>query len=187
VADGASRSRRRFALRGALRVGGGASFLTLPRAVAGVIDLGAALHVGRARVQLDVGWHLPRRAHLDPPNAAAGADIGLVAVALRGGWAPRFRTVELPILAGVEVGDMTARGVGVANHRDQRGAWVALLAGAGIAWNPLPAFALVLDPSLVIGVGRQTFGVRDGDMVKRLFRPSTVGARILAALEVRFP
>lgn len=178
---------RRFALRGALRVGGGASFLALPGVVAPLIDVGAAFHVGRARVQLDVGWQLARPARLDPPHERAGADIGLVAVALRGGWAPRVRTVEFPVLAGVEVGDMTARGVGLSRSSNEHGPWVALLAGAGVAWTPLPAFALVLDPALVIGVGRQRFGARDGGGVEPLYRPRTVGARVQLALEVRFP
>ncbi|HWB75877.1 MAG TPA: hypothetical protein VG755_13005 [Nannocystaceae bacterium] len=178
---------RRFALRGALRVGGGASFLALPGVVAPLLDVGAALHVGRARVQLDVGWQLARPARLNPPNEGAGADIGLVAVALRGGWAPRFRTVEIPVLGGVEIGDMTARGVGLSGSSTEHGPWVALLAGAGVAWTPLPAFALVLDPALVVGVGRQRFGARNGGGIEPLYRPRTVGARLQLALEVRFP
>lgn len=179
--------RARPAIRGALRVGGAASFRALPGIAAPVVGLGGALLIGRARVQLDLGWQLERTHRLPAPDDEAGTDIGLLAATLRGGWVPRVRTVEFPLLAGVELGDMTARGFGLSGARRQHGAWVAALVGAGVAWVPLRSFALVLDPAVVFGLARQRFGVGDGGTVREVYRAKAVGARIGIAIEVRLP
>lgn len=173
-------------IRGAIVVGGGGSFRQVPSSSA-VIMLGAALLVRRARVELDAAWVLDRPARLPAPDASAGADVGLVAAALRAGFVPRVRTVEFPLLAGIEVGDMTAKGVGVRSSRLRHGAWASVLAGAGIAWVPVPGFALRLDPMIALAVARPRFGIDAQGGLRSLPRPPVVGVRLAATLEVRFP
>ncbi len=172
-------------VRGGVRLGGGASFRQLP-GVAPTIELGAALLIERARVQLDATWVLDRTVRLGPPNASAGADVMLVSAALRGGFGPAVGTVEFPILGGIEVGDMTARGVGVDNSRLRHAPWVAALVGAGVAWVPVRAFALRLDPSLAIALARPRFGIEVAGAQRPLYQPPVLGIRLAIALEVRF-
>lgn len=172
-------------IRGALRLGGGASFRQVP-AVAPAIEIGAALLVGRARVQLDATWVLERSVRLPPPQDDAGATVTLVGAALRGGFAPGVGAFEFPATGGIEVGDMTARGVGVRGSRLRHGAWVAALVGVGVAWVPVRAFALRLDPALALGLARPRFGVDAPDGARTLYQPPVVGVRLGASLEVRF-
>lgn len=178
--------RRARRLRGAVFVGGGGSFRQVPGA-SPVIAIGGALLLRRARVQLDATWVLDRTARLPAPDADAGANIGLVAASLRAGFVPAVRNVEFPLLAGLEVGDMTARGVGVTNARLRHGVWVAALLGAGIAWAPVPGFALRLDPAVALGLSRPRFGVNAATGVRTLAQAPVVGVRLAAAIEVRFP
>jgi hypothetical protein len=159
--------RRTRRLRGAVFVGGGGSFRQVPGA-SPAIAIGGALLLRRARVQLDATWVLDRTARLPAPDADAGANIG-------------------PLLAGLEVGDMTARGVGVTNARLRHGAWVAALLGPGIAWAPVPGFALRLDPAVALGLARPRFGVDAATGVRTLAQARLVGLRLAAAIEVRFP
>jgi hypothetical protein len=175
--------RRRLA-RLAATIGGGVGLRVLPSA-SPIIRGGLGLHVRRARVALDVAWLLDRTARLPAPDDDAGAELGLRSATVRGGWAWTRRRLELPILAGIEVGDLTARGIGVSDARVRHGAWVAAVAGVGLAWIPVPAFALVFDPALAIGIGRPTFGVDAPEGVRRLYRPPVVGVRLGAAIEVR--
>lgn len=177
-------ARRSSRVRAAVRIGGGAAVRQVP-AIAPAIEIGAALHIGRARVQLDATWVLDRAVRLAAPNADAGADVTLIAAAARAGFAPAVRTVEFPILGGLELGDMTARGVGVAGSRLRHGAWVAALVGAGVAWVPVPAFAVRFDPALAIGLARPRFGVDVPGGVRELYRPPVVGLRLALSLEVR--
>lgn len=183
--DDRSASPRTRAVRLAFTVGGGASLRTLP-APATMIRGGASLHVRRARIALDVAWMLDRVARLPAPDEDAGAHIGLRGATLRAGWAWVQRRVEVPLLAGIEVADVSARGIGLSRARVRHGAWVAAVAGVGLAWVPVPAFALVVDPAIAVGIGRPTFGVDAPDRVRRLFRPPVVGLRLGVAVEVRF-
>ncbi len=178
--------RRARRLRGAVFVGGGGSLRQVPGA-SPAIAIGGALLLRRARVQLDATWVLDRTARLPAPDTDAGANIGLVTASLRAGFVPAVRTVEFPLLAGLEVGDMTARGVGVTNARLRHGAWVAALLGAGLAWAPVPGFALRLDPTLALAIARPRFGVDAAGGVRTLAQAPVVGVRLAAAIEVRFP
>ncbi len=173
-------------LRGAVIVGGGGSLRQVPGS-SPALAIGGALLVRRARVELDATWVLGRTAGLPAPDSNAGARVGLVAASLRAGFVPSVRTVEFPLLAGLEVGDMTARGVGVTNPRRRHGAWVAALVGAGVAWVPLPRFALRLDPALAFAIARPRFGVAAADGVRVLPPTPVVGVRLAATIEVRFP
>ncbi|MBK6917079.1 MAG: hypothetical protein IPH07_06745 [Deltaproteobacteria bacterium] len=178
--------RRARRLRGAVIVGGGGSFRQVP-APSPAVTVGGALLLRRARVELDATWVPGRTARLPAPDTEAGARVGLVTAALRAGFVPTVRTVSFPLLAGLEVGDMTALGVGVTNPRRRHGAWVAALVGAGIAWAPVPRFALRLDPTLALAIARPRFGVAATEGVRPLPPAPVVGVRLAATIEVRFP
>lgn len=177
---------RRNELRLAFAIGGGAAFRTLPE-TASMIRGGVAIHLRRARIALDVAWLLDRTARLPAPNQDAGAEIGLRGATLRGGWAYTRRRFEVPLLAGIEIADLSARGIGVSRARVRHGVWFAAVAGPGFAWVPVPAFAVVVDPAITLALGRPTFGVDAGDELRRLYQPPRIGMRLGLAVQIRVP
>jgi hypothetical protein len=98
-------------------------------------------------------------------------------------FGPR-RRLELPLCAGVEGGQLRARGAGagLSEVRTARSPWYALLAGPGLAWHATSRFALWLDAEAVVLLGRARFVTDQGTTV---VHASPVGARVLAGVELR--
>jgi hypothetical protein len=88
--------------------------------------------------------------------------------------------------AGVEIGGVVAKGIGLEGSSTAHGVWLGATVGPGLAVVPHRRVAIVVDPALVLGLVRPRFAARasGGDLV--LFRPPVVGLRVLVGVEVRF-
>lgn len=153
-------SRRRPEL--AIGVGAAAGIGPTQRFVAGLSG-GLALLWRRAR--LDVrgsGWFPGRLAIAG--DTSVGADLRLAAGAVRG--CPRVlrRSFALDVCGGIELGALTARGVGLASTATRRGLWAAGLLALGLQWRPLRRLALGLEVEGLIAFTRRQYATGDGGL-----------------------
>jgi hypothetical protein len=173
--------KRKFEVQGLLRPFVAGSFGPLPRfgvATGGI----AGVRIGRARVEVHAIWEAPQQA--DAPGVDAGATFDLWAVGPRGCFAPRWRTLEVPVCGGGEIGQIRGRGSGLSVARSAHATWAALTAGATLLWVPLRWIAVGGGVDGVVALTRPSFVVDDVGLVHR---PRPAGVRIHAGLEVRFP
>ncbi|HET6583700.1 MAG TPA: hypothetical protein VFG69_09635, partial [Nannocystaceae bacterium] len=115
----------------------------------------------------------------------AGADIGMWALRVRGCGVPVASTVEFPICAALEGGQLMARPLGpAAPPETDTPAWGAFSLGSTVAWSPRPFIALVLGLDLVVPFRRTTFRVPD---TRELHQVGRVGLRTNVGIELRVP
>ena len=179
LSDPPRRARPRRSLAAVLGARGGIDGGNLP-GVGGALEAAVGLAIDRARVEL-VGLHLFER------SAAAGfgarAHFRVFAVRPQGCWAPMLRRAAFPLCGGVELGVLRARAERVVAPEPRRHLWLALVAGAGVRFWPVPRFGLGLHADLVVVPFRRDFQVgRQSFFVTR-----NVGGRGLVALELRLP
>ena len=166
----------------ALRLAAGPLVRTMPE-VTGAFMLGVAALWRRARLDVVATYALP--------TTQTTGDVGMQAqswsVGVRGAWVPRVSIVEFPVSAGVELGGVVARGVGLEDGGTAHGFAMAATVGPGLAVVPHPRVAIGLDPALVLGIVRPRFAARSSAGDVALFQSPVVGVRVLLGIEVRFP
>lgn len=182
-AERAPPPRRRLNPRGGVRAAGSLGYGDLPSAGGG-LNLGLVLRIGRFQAELvGSGWFL-RSITLNLAGSA-GAVFDLWTLALRGGYVVRAgRQFEVPLLLGLEAGQIHVRGVQLANANNARTPWVAIALAPGLAFVPRPFIAVVLGLELFVPVTRPYFRVDSG---AEIFRPQPAGFRTSLGLEFRFP
>ena len=173
--------RRAHAVRGALRLAGGAEVGAIPR-WSPTAALAAALLGPGWRVELAGTYSTRNLAYDDPPGA--GGRLQLVAGALRGCGVPRWRRLEFPVCAGLELGLLRGVARGVASPRPAGDLWIAAGLGAGAVWRVLENFAVVVGLEVAIGLRRPGFHV---ETLGELARSQAVGLRPTLGVELRFP
>lgn len=151
--------------------------------VGGMIEGSLALAVDRGRIEI-VGLHVFARSRRGRGDGRG--EFAASAVRPQGCWVPRFgrgERIGVPMCVGVELGLATARGRDVRAAELHRELWLAFVAGAGARWWPVPRFGIGLGADLVVNPLRRQFLLAD----RQLFTTRGVGARLLAAVEVRLP
>lgn len=168
-----------------LAVDAGLRWRTVP-GVAPAIAMDVAW-IGRGvRVELRGLATTPTRSEpLPSPYQRVRARVHSGVVQARASWVPRLRRVELPLGAGLELGALTAAGRGGDRSRTRTAVLVALVAGAGLAWVPVPRVALRLDVAASFALVRPRFGVRTDDGVLVPFQSAWIGLSALAGVELR--
>ncbi len=173
--------KKRLSIQGVARPFVAGSYGPLPRfgvAVGGLVGV----RIGPGRIEVHAIWEAPQRAQAD--DVDAGADLDLWAVGPRGCYAPRWRTLEVPVCAGAEIGSMRARGYGLSVSRRAHATWAAVTGGAALLWVPLRWIAVGGGVDAVVPLTRPSFVIDD---VGQVHRPRPAGVRIHAGIEVRFP
>ena len=179
VAPAAAR-RLRFGVRvvGVFDVGG------TPGPTGGLM-LAGALIGRRWRVEALGLWLAPRTTRPDPALPLE-ARVGLLAAGLRGCGVPGRGVIEVPLCGGVEAGALRGAGSGAALAEPGTDAlpWLAVTAGPGLVWSPVPRVGLGLALEVVVPLLPRRFAVAGfGDV----YSPAApVAGRALASLELRF-
>lgn len=175
----APRSRR---VQGIVRVLAAGSFGALP-------DFGAAfggsigVRIDRARIEATAFGELPQR-ETQAQQRSAGADLDLWTVGARGCFAPTTKRVDVPLCAGVEAGQMRARGFGLQLPRRAAAPWLAFPFGAAVMWAPVPAFAFGGGVDGWVAATQPAFEIEDLGPIHSARR---AGVRVHVGIEVRFP
>ncbi|WAS90763.1 hypothetical protein [Nannocystis punicea] len=170
------------ALRGTLAVAAGLDVGALPRPAPGfVVRLGFLAR--RVRAEVGAGHWLEQSVRV--AGTGTGGDLRLTAAQLLACPRLALRRVEFPLCAGLELGAMRGRGVGVVTPTVDRVVWLAVLADARVQWVPVPRLALGLQLGLAAPLLAARFRLRgeDGD----LHRAAPVAFRGAFAIELRFP
>lgn len=144
-------------------------------------DLGGAVGLLRGRLRVEVhGLYTPAR-----PLHLGAAEVGTLArwaVGARGCGRIVQGRLEIPLCAGLEAGQLLARGAGVTIDRQSpRPPWFALLAGLGLVWSPHPRVGLGARAELVLAPLRA--GFRVGEQV--VHTVEAAGVRVGFGVEVR--
>lgn len=169
-------------LRGALRIAGGLAYGDLPGPGA-TLRLTPALVWPRVRLELEAAYMPVHRARFDD-RPDVGVDLQLAAAAVRG--CPVFRRgiVEIPICAGLEVGAMYGRGVGLPLAEDGRLPWAALHLMPALMLVPHRRVAVFFAVEGVVALTRPRFVIQE---VGAIYRASPGAVRGLIGVEARFP
>ncbi len=139
--------------------------------------------IGRARVELVAFGELPQRQR-STAQPGAGARIDLWTLGARGCFAPAVKRVDFPLCAGVEAGQLRARGFGLQVPRRPTAPWLAFPFGAMVMWAPVPRFAFGGGVDAWVAATRPTFEIED---LGPLHTAARVGVRIHAGVELRLP
>lgn len=175
------KERRKLSIQGVARPFVAGSYGPLPHfgvAVGGLLGV----RIGPGRIEVHAIWEAPQTAHAS--GVDAGARLDLWAVGPRGCYAPRWRTLEVPVCAGAEIGSMRGDGIGLSVSRRARATWAAVTGGAALLWVPLRWIAVGGGVDGVVALTRPSFVIDD---VGTVHRPRPAGVRIHAGIEVRFP
>ncbi len=175
---------RRRRVSGASRAELGGQFLrVLPRAADVTFGGAVALRMPLARVELRGRYALAQRVEQDG-LADVGGTIDLWTLGASGCFAPRWRRIEIPICAGVELGAMRGRSFGVEQSGEARSLFAAIPIDANLIWSPIPRVGLLAGAGAAAGLLRPSFHLRDQ---APLFRAGPVALRVIAGVELRFP
>ncbi|HVY39803.1 MAG TPA: hypothetical protein VHM31_17820 [Polyangia bacterium] len=155
----------------------------LPGTGLGVMG-GAIVGRGRLRLALTVGWFPARDAAAVQNGGGNGG--GRFQLVFAGGdacFAPARGRWTVLACGGVEVGAYRAAGQDVARPTSRTTLWLAGRGRLGVAVGLNDSVAFAVNGIAVMPVARPTF-VLDG--MEHVYRPSAVGGRIDAGLEVLF-
>ncbi|MBZ5711900.1 hypothetical protein [Nannocystis pusilla] len=179
--DPAAPPRARAPVRAAVRLGAGGEVGAIPAwSPAG----GLAVAVFRGAWRVELAGTYAARALTYPEPAAVGGRMLVAAGALRGCGVPRWRRLEFPICAGVELGYVRAVARGVTDPQPASDLWIAAQLSPGLAWVPRRFLAVTLGVDVLVGLRRPGFHVTS---LGELARGERVGLRPMAGLELRFP
>jgi hypothetical protein len=132
----------------------------------------------RWRVDVAARWSTPRRETL--VSAIGSFDAWVIEA--RGCFVPIAGPVELPLCPGLELGSVRGRGLApTPNPTTSTFLWLAPSLSQGLAWAPVPRFALGVELGLVVPLTRGRFAV-GGTEIEQL---AVFGVRGLASLELR--
>jgi hypothetical protein len=132
----------------------------------------------RWRVDVAGRWSTPRREAL----ASATGSFDAWAIEARGCWVPIAGPVELPLCPGFELGSVRGRGLTpTQNPTTSSFLWLAPSLSQGLAWAPVPRFAIGLELGLLVPITRGRFAV-GGSEIEQL---SVFGVRGLVSVELR--
>ncbi|MCY0992098.1 hypothetical protein OV203_33475 [Nannocystis sp. ILAH1] len=175
--------RRRLTPRAAVRLAGSLGWGDLP-SVGGGLGLALALRLGRFQTELAAGGWFLRSVKLALPGAS-GAVFDLWNLSVRAGYVvPAGRRLEVPLLLGLEAGQLHVRGVRLVGPDEARTPWFAVVLSPGLAIIPREFIAIVLGLDVLVPVTRPRFVVEDAS---EIFRPQPIGLRGSLGLEFRFP
>jgi outer membrane biosynthesis protein TonB len=138
-----------------LALGGGLTFGHVPR-LGGAAQAQVAMVGRRFQVSLRAD-HLIRRRLALAETTEVGGLLSFTTGALEAGPVLRPGPLELPLLAGVAVGAVRARGFGSDFDRTRTVPWAAVIIGPGVRWAPLPRLVLGLRAELSIALVRHSF------------------------------
>lgn len=169
-------------VQGIVRVLAAGTFGVLPR-FGGGFGGSIGARIGRARVEATAFGELPQDA-TQSQQRDAGARIDLWTVGARGCFAPAVKRVDFPLCAGVEGGQMRARGFGLQLARRAAAPWLAFPVGAAVMWAPVPRFAFGGGVDGFVAATQPAFEIED---LGRVHTANRGGVRIHAGVEVRFP
>jgi hypothetical protein len=167
--------------RGALRVQGSVGTGRVPR-IDGRLGLAGALAWPRARIELGVMHTFEQRA--EHPDLDVAVRVWQWTAIARGCWTPRVGPLELPVCGGLEAGASQGRAVGVPERETVASAFVAAVAGVGLAWPFARRFALWVEVDGWVGSTQPAFTIEGHDP---LFTTRRGGVDGVVGLEVRFP
>jgi hypothetical protein len=174
-------AKRRDPIRAVLGVRGGIDGGQLP-GVGGVLV--GSLGVSRRRARAELGaLQLFERGRARERASGIGGAFRVTAATIRGCAELGPVRVRVPVCGGAEVGAIRGRGFGPIRHDTVHKLWLALVAGAGVVWLPVPRVGIGLHAELVIAPFRREF-LLDGT---RLFVTRVAGGRALLTLETRLP
>jgi hypothetical protein len=140
-----------------LRLAGGVQSNALPT-LAGGPSVALGLRWRALRAELVGAWWLTRTASFEQtPEVGASLSLGWVAPRLCG--VPATARVGFPLCAGIELGGMRARGLGLADARAQTLPWIAAELGAGLHVALTGPLALSLAFEGVVPLTRPGFTV----------------------------
>ncbi|MFY0533188.1 hypothetical protein [Nannocystis pusilla] len=106
-------------------------------------------------------------------------------LSVRAGYVvPVGRRLEVPLLLGLEAGQLHVRGVRLVGPDEARTPWFAVVLSPGLAIIPREFIAIVLGLDVLVPVTRPRFVVEDAS---EIFRPQPIGLRGSLGLEFRFP
>lgn len=169
--------------RGAVRLASSLGWGDLP-SIGGGLGLALALRLGRFQAELGGGGWFLRSVKLNLPGSS-GAIFDLWSLSARAGYVVRAgRRLEVPLLLGLEAGQIHVRGVRLVDAGSDRTPWVAVLVSPGLSIAVHKFVAVVIGLDLIVPATRPRFVV---DNVGEIFRPSPIGLRGSLGLEVRFP
>ncbi|HWB80635.1 MAG TPA: hypothetical protein VG755_36985 [Nannocystaceae bacterium] len=173
---------RKRRVQALMRIFGMGSFGAMPR-FGGALGGSLGARIGRARVEVVALGEIPQR-KLNDTERSAGARIDLWTLGVRGCFAPNVNRVEFPLCAGVEAGQLRARGFGLSVARSTAAPWLAFPFGAMVMWAPVPRFAFGGGVDAWVAATRPTFEIDDLGPIHRTQR---AGVRIHASVELRLP
>ncbi len=151
-----------------------------PTSGAGVLVAGALLW-RYLRLEAIGGYWFERSVRF-AAQPESGADVSLIAV---GGRAcPTYPwAVEASICAGLDLGQLRADPVALADESAGRSLWAAAILSAGIAWAPVELVAIRASGEAFFSLVRPSYEVMGFGEVHR---PARFGGRGLLGIEVRF-
>lgn len=153
-----------------------------PRGAA-ALELSAGIAWSRARVELG-GLVFVGPDAVAPGTSMVGARFRLFAGQIRGcGQAGRGR-FELPLCAGLELGDLRATGTGLTRPATVDALWLAAVGGARPQWSLRPRLAVGALFDLVVPLRRHRFTTAE---TGTLHVVDPVAARLGVRLELRLP
>jgi hypothetical protein len=133
--------------------------------------------------RVESGWiHAFARRTQTGDGAEVPGDVQLSVGALRAGWVHRYKRLEVPLMAGIELGSL--RAVTALRGGMQRRLWAAFTAGPSLAWVPHHNVALWAGVDAVLPYLRSAFVIENAGT---LYRVPAVAMRGLLGLEVRLP
>ncbi|MFZ6177646.1 hypothetical protein [Nannocystis pusilla] len=171
----------RTPVRAAVRLAGGGEIGGIP---AFSPAAGLALGLLRGPWRVELAGTYAARALAYPEPAEVGARVRLATGAVRGCGVPRWRRLEFPICAGLELGYLHAVARGVADPRPAGDLWIAAQLSPGLAWAPTRVLALTLGLDVLVALRRPGFHVAG---LGELARSQPVGLRPMLGIEARFP
>jgi hypothetical protein len=132
----------------------------------------------RWRVDVGARWFPPQRT--STIDAAGTFDAWTIEA--RGCWVPIAGPVELPLCPGFELGSVSGRGrTPTPNPTTSSFLWLAPSLSQGLAWAPVPRFAIGIELGVVVPLTRGRFTV-GGETIEQL---TAFGVRGLASVELR--
>lgn len=169
-------------LRFGVRVAGGFALGWMPAGG----DVGLAFTLGRRRwaVEAEALLGAPREVRLSEFEGIGVDLLGWTAAARGCGVLSLGTTVDLPLCAGVEAGQVRGTPVGLDNATAAAPTWVAALASPSLRLSVHRRIALWFMPELQIGLLRPDLHTNDERV--DLFASSTASGRIRAGIEFVF-